>query len=198
MITQVHDVVEESLHAALLTAYHHNPQRAYLVGVEMDAYFPGGYLIVGEDGRITGIIEKPGPGHEPSRYVNIVAHIHPHAGRLLEAIRAEYARDLPSDDHYERAMDALMQHMPFQLVPYRGRWSALKFPWHVLDVMDHFLGRIQGQQIDASAFISPQATISGNVVICEGVRIFPGAAVVGPTYIGRGTVIGNNAWCATA
>ncbi|MCS6835276.1 MAG: sugar phosphate nucleotidyltransferase [Anaerolineae bacterium] len=193
MITQVHDVVEESLHAALLAAYHHDPRRAYIVGVEMDTYFPGGYLIVGEDGQITGIVEKPGAGHEPSRYVNIVAHIHPHAGRLLDAIRAEYARDLPSDDHYERAMDALMKYMPFQLVPYRGRWSALKFPWHVLDVMDHFLSRIQGQQIDASAFISTQATISGNVVISAGVRVFPGAAVVGPAYIGRGTIIGNNA-----
>jgi bifunctional UDP-N-acetylglucosamine pyrophosphorylase/glucosamine-1-phosphate N-acetyltransferase len=193
MITQVHDVVEESLHAALLAAYHHDPQRAYLVGVEMDHYFPGGYLIVDEAGQINGIVEKPGAGHEPSRYVNIVAHIHPHAGRLLDAIRAEYARDLPSDDHYERAMDGLMKQMPFQLVPYRGRWDALKFPWHVLDVMDHFLSRLQGQQIHASAFISPQATISGHVVISEGVRVFPGAAIVGPAYIGRGTIIGNNA-----
>ena len=192
-INQVHDVVEERLHAALLSAYHEDANASYLAGVEMKQYFPGGYLIVDEQQRITGIVEKPGAGNEPSPYVNIVAHIHPHAGRLLDAIRAEYARELTSDDHYERAMDALMKQHSFKLVPYSGRWDALKFPWHVLDVMDSFLSRIQGQTIAPSAFIAPSASISGHVVIGEGVRVFAGAAIVGPAYIGRGTIVGNNA-----
>ena len=192
-ITQVHDVVEDRLHSDMLHQFREQPDTTFIAGVEMDSYFPGGYLIVDDGGRITGIIEKPGAGNEPSRYVNIVAHIHSHAGRLFDAIRAEYDSDTPGDDHYERAMDALMKQMPYRVVPYKGRWDALKFPWHVLDIMDNFLGRIKGQTISPSAYIAPTASIIGDVYIGENVKIFPGAAVVGPAYIGDGSIVGNNA-----
>ncbi|MBC8170638.1 MAG: NTP transferase domain-containing protein, partial [Anaerolineae bacterium] len=135
-INQVHDVVDDSLHEAMLAAYYHNPQATYLAGVEMQDYFPGGYLKVADGGRITGIIEKPGAEHRPSNLVNIVAHIHASAGRLFDAIRAEYAAAATPDDHYERAMDRLMQTQVYQVVPYQGAWNALKYPWHVLDIMD--------------------------------------------------------------
>jgi bifunctional UDP-N-acetylglucosamine pyrophosphorylase/glucosamine-1-phosphate N-acetyltransferase len=85
-----------------------------------------------------------------------------------------------------------MKRMTYRVVPYQGRWSALKFPFHVLDIMEHFLSRIQGQTIAPSATIAPGASIVGNVIIGENVRVFPGAAVVGPAYIGAGTILGNN------
>lgn len=192
-ITQVHDVVEETLHEEMLARHRANPTHTLLAGYELEEYFPGGYLIVAGDGRISGIIEKPAPDQRPSRLVNIVAHIHAHAGRLLAAIRAEYAKDLPSDDHYERAMAALMPEHPYYVVPYRGRWDALKYPWHVLDVMDAFLRQIKGQQVAADAFIAPTATLVGDVWIGPGAKIFPGASVVGPAYIGARTIVGNNA-----
>jgi NDP-sugar pyrophosphorylase family protein len=192
-INQVHDIVEDSLHEAMLHHHRADPTRSYLAGVTLPTYFPGGYLIVEADGRITGILEKPGAGNEPSPYVNIVAHVHAHAGRLFDAVRAEYARDLPSDDHYERAMDRLMKHYPHYVVRYEGRWDALKYPWHVLSVMERFLSRIEGQTIAPDVLVAPTATISGPVVIEAGAKIFAGAAVVGPSYIGRGVVVGNNA-----
>jgi NDP-sugar pyrophosphorylase family protein len=192
-INQVHDIVEDSLHEAMLHHHGTDPTRSYLAGVTLPTYFPGGYLIVEADGRITGIVEKPGPGREPSPYVNIVAHVHAHAGRLFDAIRAEYARGLPSDDHYERAMDGLMKQHPYYVVRYEGRWDALKYPWHVLSVMERFLSRIEGQTIASDVFIAPTASISGPVVIEAGAKIFAGAAVVGPSYIGRGVIVGNNA-----
>ena len=114
-ITQVHDVVDDALHLDLLAAFRADSAAAYVAGNERDDYFPGGYLIVGADGRLTGIIEKPGAANRPSKLVNIVAHIYPRAGTLFDAIRAEYARDLPSDDHYERAMDALMKTSLFKV-----------------------------------------------------------------------------------
>ena len=192
-INQVHDIVETSLHADMLAHHAANPERTYIAGVEMSQYFPGGYLIVEGDGRIVGVIEKPGAGNEPSPYVNVVAHLHAHAGRLFDAIRAEYARALPSDDHYERAMDALMKQHPFYVVRYAERWDALKYPWHVLSVMERFLSRLQGQIVAPDAFIAPTASVSGNVVIEAGAKVFAGAAVVGPAYIGRGVIVGNNA-----
>ena len=203
-VTQVHDVVEDRLHQDLLSLYKANPRESYLAGVEMAEYFPGGYLVVEGDGRIRGIVEKPGPENRPSDLVSIVAHIHCHVGRLLEAIRAEYASSAPGDDHYERAMDKLMSEHTFRVVPYAGRWSALKFPWHVLDVMDHLLlfefarlerehGLRPVQRVEEGAYIAPGAVLSGDVIVKAGAKVFHGAAVVGPAYIGANTIVGNNA-----
>jgi bifunctional UDP-N-acetylglucosamine pyrophosphorylase/glucosamine-1-phosphate N-acetyltransferase len=192
-ITQVHDVVDESLHRDMLAHHRQNPQETYLAGIEMAQYFPGGYLQIDSQGRIHSIIEKPGAEHRPSNLVNIVAHIHPNAHRLFEALRAEYASSIASDDHYERAMDKLMKQQVYRVVPYRGHWSALKYPWHVLDVMEYYLSKIDGQHIAPNAYVAPTATVIGNVFIGENVKIFPGAAVVGPAFIGKGTIIGNNA-----
>lgn len=192
-INQVHDVVDDRLHADILSLFKAHPGQTYLAGMEMADYFPGGYLIVDGEGRITGMIEKPGAANRPSNLVNIVAHIHTHAGRLLAAIRDEYARDLPGDDHYERAMDRLMKETVYRVVPYRGQWRALKFPWHTLDVMDYFLAQIKGQTIGEGAFVAPTASLVGDVHIEAGAKVFPGAAVVGPAYIGAGVIVGNNA-----
>jgi bifunctional UDP-N-acetylglucosamine pyrophosphorylase/glucosamine-1-phosphate N-acetyltransferase len=192
-ITQVHDVVDDSLHHSMLKAFEKNSSATYLAGYEIEEYFPGGYLSVDEDGKIIAIVEKPGPDNKPSNLVNIVAHIHAHSGRLFDAIRAEYASDAPGDDHYERAMDKLMKQTDYFVVPYQGQWSALKYPWHVLDIMNYYLDQIDGQVIAEDAFIAPGATLVGNVYIGSGAKVFPGAAVVGPAYIGSGTIVGNNA-----
>lgn len=191
-VTQVHDVVDEELHRDLLSAYQREPGASFIAGMELPDYFPGGYLVVDDDDRITGIVEKPGAGNEPSRLVNIVAHLHHDSARLFDAIRAQYAAGIPTDDHYERALDALMKDHVFRVVRYRQRWSALKYPWHVLDVMNHFLGDIKGQTRGENVFVAPTASIIGDVFISDNVKVFPGAAIVGPAYIGRGTIVGNN------
>lgn len=192
-ITQVHDVVDDQLHSDMLKAWQNDPATTFLAGYEREDYFPGGYLIVSPSGRITGMIEKPGADKKPSNLVNIVAHIHADANRLMNAIRAAYEAGGTSDDHYERAMDRLMKETVYRVVPYRGPWNALKYPWHVLDVMNYFLGKIQGQHIAESAFVARTATLVGDVYIGERARIFPGAAIVGPAYIGADTIVGNNA-----
>jgi bifunctional UDP-N-acetylglucosamine pyrophosphorylase/glucosamine-1-phosphate N-acetyltransferase len=86
-----------------------------------------------------------------------------------------------------------MQQTVFRAIPYTGHWAALKFPWHTLDVMNVFLGRIKGQHVDESAFIAKTATLVGDVYIGPGAKVFPGAAIVGPAYVGAGVVVGNNA-----
>ncbi len=191
-ITQVHDVTELSLHEDMLKMYRSNPNASYMAGVKMQDYFPGGYLIVDDAGHISGIVEKPGAENRPSPYVNIVAHIHAQAGRLLTAIQAQYEAGISSDDHYERAMDQMMKDSPFYLVGYSGRWDALKYPWHVLSVMEQFLSQIKGQHISPDAYVSDKASIVGDVIIEAGAKLFPGSAVVGPAYVGKNTILGNN------
>ncbi|MFP4323716.1 MAG: sugar phosphate nucleotidyltransferase [Anaerolineales bacterium] len=191
-VAQVHDVVAARLHESILAAHKAAPDTSFIAGYEIEDYFPGGYLVVAADGTIREIIEKPGPQNRPSNLVNIVAHLHADAARLLKAIEAEYAKPATSDDHYERAMAGLMAAHPFKVAPYDGYWAALKYPWHVLDIMEVELNALQGQHIAESAFIAQTASIMGDVYIGENVKVFPGAAVVGPAYVGAGTIIGNN------
>ncbi len=192
-ITQVHDLTDTTLHQQMLTAYQSGNASAYLAGYRVQDYFPGGYLEVGEGGRITNIVEKPGAGNEPSDLVNIVAHIHSDAEALLAHIQAEYDSPAQTDDHYERAMAKMMADRLFQVVPYEGRWQAIKFPWHVLDVMDVLLSQLSQQRISSDATIENGVLIKGNVVIEAGARLFHGATVAGPAYIGRGAIVGNGA-----
>ncbi|NDJ75499.1 MAG: NTP transferase domain-containing protein [Chloroflexi bacterium] len=192
-VTQVHDITDVALHQQMLTAYQSGVAAAYLAGYRVQEYFPGGYLEVTDSGQITNMVEKPGAGNEPSDLVNIVAHIHTDALALLGQVQAEYDRPEQSDDHYERAMAVLMADRLFQVVPYEGRWQAIKFPWHVLDAMHHFLGQIDGQFVSPEATIEDGVLIKGNVVIEPGARLFHGATVVGPAYIGQNAIVGNGA-----
>jgi len=192
-VTQVHDLTDTSLHQKMLTAYQSGDALSYLAGYRVTDYFPGGYLEVGAGGRIMSMVEKPGAGNEPSDLVSIVAHIHSDAQLLLDRIRAEYARPDKSDDHYERAMAGLMAERLFQVVPYEGPWQAIKYPWHVLDVMTSMLNQIQQPQIAPDVTIEEGVLIKGNVIIEPGARLFHGATVIGPAYIGERAIVGNGA-----
>lgn len=192
-ITQVHDLTDPLLHQRMLTEYQSGNAISYLAGYRVSEYFPGGYLEVGQGGRITNMIEKPGAGHEPSDLVNIVAHIHTDARKLLNAIWDEYSKPSKTDDHYERAMARMMQEHIFQVVPYDGFWQALKYPWHVLDIMRVMLNRIEGRHISPEAKIEEGTLIKGNVIIEKNARVFHGATIAGPAYIGEGAIVGNGA-----
>lgn len=192
-ITQVHDLTDMILHQQMLTAYQTGNATAYLAGYRVSQYFPGGYMEVDSNRRITNIIEKPGAGNEPSDLVSIVAHIHTDSGLLLDRIRAEYAKPATTDDHYERAMAGLMQDHLFQVVPYEGPWQAIKYPWHVLDIMQTMLGQITAPRIAPDIVREDNVLIKGNVVIESGARLFHGATIVGPAYIGAGAIVGNGA-----
>jgi len=161
-----------------------------LTGFVTDRYFPGGYLVV-KDNFITDIIEKPGAGNEPSNYVNIVFDYFPKAKILKEFL--ENAKS-EKDDVFEVALSNMMKSdQKFLLLPYNGIWKTIKYPWQVLDVMDFYLTDIKGQNISPKAEISPNAHIKGDVIIEEGVKIFDGAVVSGPVYIGKNTIVANGA-----
>ncbi|MCD4686216.1 MAG: NTP transferase domain-containing protein [Anaerolineae bacterium] len=192
-VTQVHDMTDPLLHQRMLTEYQSEAALAYLAGYRVSEYFPGGYLVVDDQGRVSNVIEKPGAGNEPSNLITFVAHIHSDAQLLLDRIRTEYAKPDKTDDHYERAMAALMADHIFKVVPYEGVWKAIKFPWHVLDVMHLLLSRITEPSISPDAHIEEGVLIKGNVVIEAGARLFHGATVIGPSYIGKGAIVGNGA-----
>ena len=74
---------------------------------------------------------------------------------------------------------------------YSGVWIPLKYPWHILDITEHLLSRIE-QKISPEAKVSEETTIEGNVVIGEGTKVFEGAVIKGPAFIGKNCIVGNN------
>ncbi len=185
LVAQAHDVVEPTLYQAFLDRARRGGLDGLLTGKRVHEYFPGGYLTVDGD-RVTGLVEKPEPGQEPSDLVNLVLHWHRHPERLLTAVQDAYQQPNAADDHYERAVAVLLPALRYEVFPYAGEWRALKYPWHVLGVMELLLRELR----------PPAALpdgVSGPVVLEEGVRLLPGARVVGPAWIGAGTLIGTGA-----
>jgi len=161
-----------------------------IVGYKTQKYFPGGYLEI-DNGFIKNIVEKPGDRNTPSDYVNIVFHYFPKAGVLLENINSSKSE---KDDLYEVSISNMMKSgYKFKMLEYRGKWTTIKYPWHVLDIMDYFLKTLKGQKISKSAQIANGTHIKGDVLIKNGVKIFEGAIINGPVYIGKNSIIANNA-----
>jgi NDP-sugar pyrophosphorylase family protein len=185
-VTQAQDVVEPSLHEAMLIG----APSAFgtIAAARVKSHFPGGYLVV-EGERIAGIVEKPAPGSEPSDLVNLVAHYFASWRPFADAVAAAYA-EAAADDAYERALAALMKREAFRPLVYEGRWQALKYPWHVLDVADMLMDQWRrGRETLPEGY----EVREDGVIMGRDVRIFPGSHVVAPALIGHGAVIGHNA-----
>jgi bifunctional UDP-N-acetylglucosamine pyrophosphorylase/glucosamine-1-phosphate N-acetyltransferase len=189
LIVNPNDVFEAAAYQNLLAAYQQEKVQAFITGYKVKSYFPGGYLVVNGHNRLTGIIEKPGEGNEPSDMVNILVHLHSDPSVLLHYI-TQVKTD--HDDVYEQAIDLMCKdRRAIQIVPYSGAWTPIKYPWHVLDVTRFYLDRAEAR-ISPQAKISPHAVIEGKVILEDGVRVMENAVIRGPVYIGKNCVIGNS------
>jgi NDP-sugar pyrophosphorylase family protein len=190
LIVNPNDVFHASAYGVLLDAFKKGKSSSYMLGYEVKQYFPGGYLAVNGQGELTRIVEKPEPGTEPSKLVNILLHLHTDTGKLFEYVAKVKTK---KDDVYECAMDDMAKEgHKISVIPYNGFWAPIKYPWHIFDIVQDFLSAGE-RQIAPSASISDQAVVAGKVIISENVRILENAVVRGPVYIGPNTVIGNNA-----
>jgi len=190
LIFSSNDVIEQKAFEQLKDASSKDDAEAYILGKKMEEYFPGGYLEVGEDGYITGIVEKPEPGTEPSDMVNLVAHLYKNTAQLIEYLENATSH---SDDLYEIALDKMMKDgVKMKAISYDGFWQPIKFPWHVQKVFNYFF-EITEKGIADDVSIADNATVKGDVIIESGVKIFEGAIVNGPAYIGKGCIVANNA-----
>lgn len=190
LVMSSNDLVDSSAFEAIKEAYEAGGAESYILGYKVLEYFPGGYLETNAEGFIHNIVEKPEPSTEPSDLVNLVVHLHGNYGRLLEELERVKS---DSDDLYEIALANMMKAgIKFKAVSYEGFWQAIKFPWHVQKVFMHFFEKAE-KGVDKSAQIAEGAKINGEVIIAENVKIFDGAVVNGPAYIGPGSVVATNA-----
>lgn len=159
-----------------------------LSGRFMKEYFPGGYFKLNGK-EVLGVVEKPDPDKKPSDYYKLVIDYFrdPSSFYTFLIMFSKQKRD----DIYELALDQYLKNNRAYFVDYNGIWLTLKYPWQVLAMMDYFLMQIKKTQIAKKVLIAKSAVIEGPVILEEGVKILEFAKVVGPTYIGKNTIIGN-------
>ncbi|HEC20938.1 MAG TPA: hypothetical protein ENI70_00285 [Candidatus Peregrinibacteria bacterium] len=189
MVVSANDVVGDDCFELVVEQLKKDQESGFLVGKKVEKYFPGGYLKT-EGDLLTGIIEKPGEGKEPSDLVNLVVHVHRESKQFFEALKkVETGRD----DRYEVALDSLLKsEVKYRVIPYEGFWQPIKYPWHILEVQKFFLSKLK-KQISKKTSIAKSATIKGEVVIEDGVKVFENAVISGPCYIGKDSIVANSA-----
>jgi len=190
IVVNPNDVLDSTAYTSITEAHQKSSASSYILACETKEYFPGGYLVLDQDEGVKAIIEKPGKGNEPSNLVNVVVHLHTRPRELLQHIANAVSS---TDDVYERALSNMMKDdCEVKAVRYNGFWKAIKYPWDIFPVMEHFL-KEGGRSISPKAEISKTAVIEGDVLIEEGVKVLENAVIKGLCYIGRNSVIGNNA-----
>jgi NDP-sugar pyrophosphorylase family protein len=191
ILVSSNDIFDTSAYVRLLQAFKKNGNYSvYVSARKVQSYFPGGYLAVNEQNDVSHIIEKPPKGQEPSNLINIVLHLHTQPEMLLHYLKSTTST---ADDIYERTLDRMItEGQKIKAVPYDGTWKAVKYPWHILETMDYFSKQLT-RHISPKALISDKAVIDGNVIIEDNAKLFEGAIVRGPSYIGHNTIIGNGA-----
>ncbi len=190
LIINPNDVFQASAYAEIIAETKKASAYSYILGYQVEEYFPGGYLQVDSQNELLHIVEKPEPGEEPSNLVNILVHLHNNPEKLLSYIEAVQTT---KDDVYECALDNMAQDgVKIKVIPYHDFWAPIKYPWHIFKVAECFLDNAT-PYVSPTARISEKATIEGKVILGDDVKILENAVIRGPAYIGPNSVIGNNA-----
>jgi bifunctional UDP-N-acetylglucosamine pyrophosphorylase/glucosamine-1-phosphate N-acetyltransferase len=159
----------------------------FLVAKKQDNYFDGGYLQF-SGGKLAAIVEKPGEGNQPSKLINLVFHYFKDSKEFMRILKKSKS---DKDDVYELALSSLITSKPFEVIEYTGFWQPLKYPWHLLEMMNTIL-HTQLIAKNHAATVSDSAKIDGNVSLESGVKVLENAVIKGPSFIGKNTIIGTN------
>ncbi|PJB89111.1 hypothetical protein CO082_02180, partial [Candidatus Peregrinibacteria bacterium CG_4_9_14_0_8_um_filter_44_15] len=86
LLLSANDYLDEDAYKLIKKTASSSDAELLMLAKKVTSYFPGGYIAV--DGtRITGIVEKPGEGNEPSDMINIVLHMHKKPLEFIKKIK---------------------------------------------------------------------------------------------------------------
>lgn len=187
LVVNVDDVVDPDLLSQVMETAKKTGAFGVIPGWKTPKHGPFGYLIF-EGNKVTGIIEKPQKGEEPSPYAYLVCDYIKDGQEFIDELAKTKST---TDDVFEKALTSLMARHEFAFVPYEGNFSPLKYPWHVLDVMQSLFDGMEKHK-GKNVVIKSNVILEGPVYIEDDVKIYENTKIIGPCYIGRGTVIGNS------
>ncbi len=124
-----------------------------------------------EGDKVRDLIEKPEKGKEPS-------DIRLSSLYLLPPSFFEYHKKAP-EDHYsfEKTLSFYIKEEKAGVFVAEEDSISLKYPWHLFSIAKYLLEKNLGRE---------------KVYIGKNVKIFKGAVINGPCYIGDNCVVGNN------
>lgn len=140
-----------------------------------------------QDGKVTGLVEKPAPGQEPSKLVNVGMYsFTPEVFQILKtlpkSIRGEY--------EITDAVQILAQQSKMFYQKVTGFWIPVGYPWHILEATETLLEDEEPSNIKGK--IEEGVIIEGSVDIGEGSVVKSGTVLKGNIVIGKNCVIGEN------
>lgn len=145
-------------------------------------------IVIAQDDRAVGLIEKPRADQLTSKLVN--AGVYATGPEMWQAIDKT---GLSSRGEYE-ITDSIMMLIKQRMVGVYSLpswWLDIGKPWDLLRANELVLAdavrRIDGEVEDG-------ATVKGNVIVERGAVIKSGAYIEGPAYIGEGCVVGPNCY----
>lgn len=176
-------LVTASLYQQLLPVF--QTATAGLVATKPESYFPGGYLKFRKQ-RPIAVIEKPGPGHEPSPYLVQVFYYFKNLTDFLPLLTSTHST---KDDLFERAYTRYLSTHPVQLTVYSGDLSSFKYPWHILSTLTFLLKHQLTPSLPSN--LPPDTIIDGPVFIHPQAKLYRSVIINGPAYIGPGVTLGD-------
>lgn len=86
----------------------------------------------------------------------------------------------------------ILKTLPLELLPNIDQLNKLNYPWELLTLLRNTLiAKITKSRISERTKIDRIIHIDGPVWIEDDVTIYPFSVIIGPTFIGKGTTIGN-------
>ena len=135
--------------------------------------------------QILEITEKPKKGKEPSNIRVIGFYL------LSPSFLQVLAKAPLSKYQFEIALNRLFQKNKVRFLTTQKETFSLKYPWDLFQIKE-FLAKKMKRFVSPKASISRYVSLQGPVVVEEGARIFEGAVLKGPVYIGKNAFVGNH------
>jgi UDP-N-acetylglucosamine diphosphorylase / glucose-1-phosphate thymidylyltransferase / UDP-N-acetylgalactosamine diphosphorylase / glucosamine-1-phosphate N-acetyltransferase / galactosamine-1-phosphate N-acetyltransferase len=137
---------------------------------------------------VSGIIEKPNQGEEPSNYKIQLAYLLQNSfWSILESTDSEQYS-------FETALNVAIDSESVLAVESTSALPSLKYAWNLLDITESVLQNQAGTDIHPNAQVAKTAILddsSGPIVIERQAVVGDFAKIVGPAYVGAFSFVGD-------
>lgn len=157
---------------------------ALLLKKRTDYWKHGVVTIAGE--KVTSVEEKP--KDDPKKEKLCIVGLYYLSKDFLETLKQTPLTHY----HLETALDAYAKKKDIAYVEIENDTVSLKYPWDLLDIKDYLLKKIK-KQTGKNCQIATSAEVIGDVSFGDNVKVFEGARIKGPCYVGNNVTIGTNA-----
>lgn len=140
-----------------------------------------------DETKILGIEEKPNRGQEKSKMRLIGCY-------LLEKEFLTVLKKLPESEYnFEQALDEYIQRQEVKPLIVENQNLSLKYPWHLFQFQSELFSKMTAK-IDPTAIVASTAILDeskGPIIIEAGAKVGDFAKIVGPSYLGKNTLVGD-------